>query len=202
MHMSTNRRLLLIYGIVGLLMIVLGAALFVLQLPSQKIAQQESQGIGGAFSLLDGEGHSVTEAVFGDKPRALMFGFTHCPDICPAGLSRMRTWLAALDDDGMHLRFAFITVDPERDTPPILARYVGYFSDEILPLSGGRDEIAAMLKAYGVHAQKVPLDGGGYTMDHHSSIFLFDGGGRFVEFIYTDDSQAIAMKKLRALIDS
>jgi len=80
-----------------------------------------------------------------------------------------------------------------------LASYVANFSDDILPLTGAPEQVAAMLKSYGVYAKKVPLNGGGYTMDHHSAVFLFDEDGRFVEFIYMDDSQDTALEKLEEL---
>ena len=188
-----NRRFLP-YALVGALMFALGATFF-----SSSPPPREAGGFGGAFSLLDGDGKPVTEAVFAGKPHAIMFGFTHCPDVCPAGLARMRTWLDALGEDKKAVRFAFVTVDPARDSPEVLSRYVGYFSPDILPLSGDKEQIGAMLKAYGVYAKKVALESGGYTMDHHSAVFLFDDDGQFKEFIYADDPQQTALEKLSRL---
>ena len=158
--------------------------------------------IGGDFVLLNGEGKEATRAVFAGKPHVLMFGFTHCPDICPAGLARMANWQKALGAAAQAASFAFVTVDPERDTPEVLRRYVGYFSKSVLPLSGSPTQTQAMLKKYGVYAQKRELAGGGYTIDHHSAMFLFDGDGAFVEFIYVDDNDKTALAKLRRLIDA
>lgn len=196
--MSTNIKIL--YAAVGAAMFILGAALFAFSAPpSPDSSDEQASGIGGAFSLLDGDGNVVTEEIFNGKPYAIMFGFTHCPDICPAGLAKMAKWQAALGEDKDKIKFAFVTVDPARDTPARLSRYVNNFGGDILPLSGSEKNIAAMLKTYAVHAAKVDLGDGNYTIDHHSAIFLFNKTGQFAEFIYTDDSPAAAMEKLRDL---
>ena len=184
-----------LYAAVGALFFLLGFFLF-----SHSSSDGNGGGIGGRFVLQDGGGGEVTERIFADKPYAMMFGFTHCPDICPTGLSRMRSWQALLGERQDDLRYAFVTVDPERDTPAVLARYVAYFSDAIIPLSGTPPQIKEMLKKYGVFAQKVPLGGDNYTIDHHSAVFLFDAAGDFVEFIYYDDNREEAMRKIKQLL--
>ena len=93
-----------------------------------------------------------------------------------------------------------MTVDPERDTPETLARYVGSFSSEILPVSEMPENTKNILNTHGVYAKKVPLSSGGYTVDHHTAIFLFDRRGNFVEFVYHNDDEKTALKKLKRLI--
>lgn len=199
--MNTKYRLALLYGLIGGLMCILGIIVHIWSAPSSP-PNKTTTSFGGAFSLLNGNGEPITEAIFADKPRAIMFGFTYCPDVCPAGLARMKTWIEADEIKEDKINFAFITVDPERDTPEVLAKYVGYFSDKILPLSGSPQQINDMLSAYGVYAKKVPLPNDNYTMDHHSAVFLFDSAGQFVEFIYAEDAQSVAIQKLKNLIAS
>ena len=73
--------------------------------------------LGGAFQLVDANDKPVTEAVFREKPSVTLFGYTHCPDVCPTGLTEMGKWAEELGPDAEKLRFIFVTVDPERDTP-------------------------------------------------------------------------------------
>ena len=87
-------------------------------------ALQPGAPLGGAFSLIDQRGEPVTEAIFREKPSVTLFGFTHCPDVCPTGLMEMAKWAEELGPDADKLRFVFVTVDPERDTPEVLRDYI------------------------------------------------------------------------------
>ena len=156
--------------------------------------------LGGAFSLVDHQGQPVTESVLRGKPSAVFFGFTHCPDVCPTTLSDMTTWIEALGPDADAMRFVFVTVDPERDTPAVLNDYVSAFSDEIIGVSGEPDKVRAMLRDYKIAFRKVPLEGGDYTMDHTASVILLDAAGSFVGTIARDESREAAMAKLTRLV--
>ncbi|WP_428670034.1 SCO family protein, partial [Roseibium sp.] len=122
--------------------------------------------IGGPFELVNGDGETVTDQTFAGKPTVMFFGFTFCPEVCPTTLSELQGMIAELGDDADKLNYVFVTVDPERDTPEVIRDYVAAFDDHIVPLTGTRKQIDAMLKAYRVYSKKVPLDDGDYTMDH------------------------------------
>ena len=156
--------------------------------------------IGGPFSLVGTDGETVTSEDFGGRARAMFFGFTHCPDVCPTTLFEAAAWLEALGPDAERIAMIFVTVDPERDTPEVMKSYVGAFDERIVGLTGDRPAIDAMLKDYRVYARKVPLDDGGYTMDHSASVLLFDGNGDFHSFISYGDSQDVALGKIRRVL--
>ncbi len=136
--------------------------------------------IGGPFSLVDQTGQPVTQADLKGKPSLMFFGFTHCPDICPTALFDMTQVYKALGRDGDKVQAYFVSVDPERDTPDILKEYLSSFDPRLRGLTGDPAAVAAMEKAYRVYSKKVPLDAGGYTMDHTALVYLMDKEGRFV----------------------
>ncbi len=192
--------------------IVLWIAVFVmagvlgwLTLEVTKTKEQVAEGpFGVPFQLVAQDGKPITEAAFRDKPTAVFFGFTHCPEVCPTTLFEMNGWLRKVDPDGSKLNAYFVTVDPERDTPDILGRYVANVSDRIKGISGPPDKVAEMVKGFRVYARKVPVDeknpAGDYTMDHTASVFLLHQGGRFAGTIAYGEQTETAEKKLENLI--
>lgn len=157
--------------------------------------------VGGPFSLVDQDGERVTEADFAGRPTVIFFGFTHCPDVCPTTLFEMTSWLERLGDDAQALNVAFVTVDPERDTPEVLSRYLSAFDERILGLTGQPEDVAAALEAYRVYARKVETDDGGYTMDHTASVYLMDSEGNFFGTIAYGEDDDVALQKLRRLVE-
>ena len=165
------------------------------------LRQPSQAGFGkGVYSLVDQNGQPVDQSMLVGHPSALFFGFTHCPDVCPTTMAEMSSWFESLGDQGKDLRAYFVTIDPERDTPQILGDYVSWVSDRITGVTGTPEEIAKIAKAWGIFYQKVPLDGGGYTMDHTASVFLVDRQGEFQGTIAYGESQATALEKLRNLL--
>lgn len=156
--------------------------------------------IGGPFELVSGSGETVSDKTLAGKPTVLFFGFTFCPDVCPTTLSELQGWMEALGPDADKLNYAFVTVDPERDTPDVMRDYVWAFDKRILPLTGSREQVDAMLKAYRVYAKKVPLDDGDYTMDHSAAVYLMNADNKFVGTIAYGEAEENAMKKLERLI--
>jgi len=108
----------------------------------------------------------------------VFFGFTHCPDVCPTTLYKLAQARRAAAVP--HLRVLFVTLDPARDTPAMLARYLHAFDPDFLGLTGSQQTIAALAAHFGVAFQRVELPGGDYTMDHSAVVFLLDAGGRIV----------------------
>jgi protein SCO1 len=136
--------------------------------------------IGGPFRLIDQNGRSTTDADLKGHPFLVFFGFTHCPDVCPTTLFEISEVLRQLGPDADRLGALFVTVDPERDTPSALKDYLSSFDPHLVGLTGSLDNVTAVAKAYRVYFKKVPLDDGGYTMDHTAIVYLMDKDGRFV----------------------
>jgi protein SCO1/2 len=135
--------------------------------------------VGGPFNLTDQNNKPITDQDLKGQPFLVFFGFTHCPDICPTTLFEVSEILRALGPDSK-AKALFVTVDPERDTPEVLKSYLSSFDPRVIGVTGDAEHIAAIIKSYRVYAKKVPLDGGGYTMDHTALVYLMDKDGRFV----------------------
>ena len=116
--------------------------------------------------------------------------------------SSFRILLKGLGPDADRLNVLFITVDPDRDTPPQLALYLSSFDPRITGLTGTSENIAAAIKGYRVYARKVPLDGGGYTMDHSATIYMMNSKGQFVDVMAYQEPDARASAKLHRLLES
>ncbi len=156
--------------------------------------------IGGAFSLVDQDGRAVTDKDLLGKPTAIFFGFTYCPEVCPTTLAQMTQWLQALGPKADKLNVVFVSVDPGRDTPAVMKEYLSNFDPHIRGFSGTPQQVAQAAKAYRVYYEKVPIEGGGYTMDHSSAIYLFDAKGRFVSPIGYGGPPEVGLNALKALI--
>ena len=156
--------------------------------------------LGGPFTLVDQDGEPVTEAAFEDGPSLLFFGFTHCPEICPTTVYEMAGWFDELGEEAEGLDAYFVTVDPERDTPEVLRDYLTSQTDEVVGLTGTPEQVEAMLRDWKVYAQKVPLDGGGYTMDHFASVFMLDEDGEYAGLISYGEPASQVVPKLRDLL--
>ncbi len=191
--------------IVWAAVVVLAGALGWLTLEVTKSKETLAEGpFGVPFQLVAQDGNPITEKAFQEKPTALFFGFTHCPEVCPTTLFELNGWLEKVDPDGTRLQAYMVTVDPERDTPEILDQYVSNVSKRIVGISGAPDKVAEMIKGFRVYAKKVPVDegqpDGDYTMDHTASVFLLDAGGRFSGTIAYGENPDTAVKKLENLI--
>ncbi len=159
---------------------------------------------GVPFTLVDGSGAEITEAAFKERPTAIFFGFTHCPDVCPTTLYELDGWLKQADPEGNELNAFMVSVDPERDTPEVIGDYVGAVSDRIRGITGDPAAVADMLAGYRVYARKVPLDADNpddYTMDHTASVFLLGQDLGFRGTISYGENPETAVQKLKNLID-
>ncbi len=129
------------------------------------------------FQLTDHGGAPFGNARLAGQPSLLFFGFTHCPDICPTTLV-MLTQLVR-DEALSGLQPVFITVDPERDDARALAQYVNAFGNRIIGLRGEEAELAPLLQGLGVAHGRIPLPGGGYTVDHSAGLYFLDERGQW-----------------------
>lgn len=185
--------------------VVLAGVLVWLTLEVTRQKQELAEGpFGVPFRLVAQDGQPITEQAFRDKPTALFFGFTNCPEVCPTTLFELNGWMHKVDPDGTKLNAYVVTVDPERDTPEILGQYVSNVSERIKGISGPPADVMAMIKGFKVYAKKVPVDekdpNGDYTMDHTASVFLLDHGGQFAGTISYGENAEAAEKKLANLI--
>jgi protein SCO1 len=130
------------------------------------------------FHLIDSRGRPFTRTAFIGHPTLVYFGFTHCPDECPdtlAALARVEKQAAVPG-----LQVIFVTVDPQRDTPAVLAGYLRHFDPTFLGLTGDPAELHRFAAALGISITRIGLPGGGYDFDHTMAILLFDSRAREV----------------------
>lgn len=186
----TDRKILLI-GTAAAIGILAGGALYLTMRPSDdQFAQCSGSAVAGGmdafgteFTLTRDDGQRVTDAEVFDRPTLLYFGYTFCPDVCPLDAARNAEAEAQLVEAGRDVQTVFITVDPRRDTPEVLADYTGLFSDRMIGLTGTDEEIAAVNRGwrnyYKAHDEE---DQEYYLVDHMTNTYLVLPGGRTVEF--------------------
>ncbi len=150
-----------------------------------------------SWQLTDHRKRAVRSADWIGRPTMVFFGFTWCPDVCPTTLSDISGWLEELGPDADRLNIALISVDPDRDTPDVLAEYVANFDPRIAGLTGTASQIAQAAADFRVSYRKVPRDGDDYTMDHTAGVFLFYPDGRFASIIDFHEDRRFAVPKIR-----
>jgi protein SCO1 len=158
--------------------------------------------IGGPIHLTDQNGAKFDSASLTGKPYAVFFGYTHCPDVCPTTLSDIAQATDAIGDQAKDFTTLFVTIDPERDTVPVLKDYMSNFTAKAIGLTGTPDEVAAAAKEFRVYYKKVPTSDGGYSMDHTAVLYLMDRHGEFRSIIsYAEDHDAYVRKIKEVLAD-
>jgi protein SCO1 len=138
--------------------------------------------IGGPFTLTSPDGATVTEQTYRGKWVLVYFGFTSCPDSCPAALLEIAAALEKLGPDADKLQPLFITVDPLRDTPAIMGNYTQSFDSRIVGLTGTPRQITAVAQEYGAYYEPRKSGPGAedYVIDHSTYLYLMDAEGKFV----------------------
>ena len=194
MTARTSHILLVFSAFLAGLVIFLGVILFVSH--GQGLGGGPSA-IGGPFKLTDQDGKPITDKDFKGRPLLVFFGYTHCPDICPTTLFELSEVLHAMGKDADRVNALFITVDPERDTAPVMKDYLSSFDPHLRGATGDQKEIDAAEKEYRVYAKKVPTGKGDYSMDHTALVYLMDKQGRFVAPFKLDRKPEQAAADLR-----
>lgn len=138
--------------------------------------------IGGPFALTDQNGQSARDSDFAGRYRIMYFGYTYCPDVCPVDVQTIAAAVKTLErrDPAAAAKLVpiFVTVDPERDTQPVVKQFVSAFHPRMVGLTGSVAEVSALAKAYGVyHAQREPTKEGGYLVDHSRQAYLMGPKG-------------------------
>ncbi|HUE79821.1 MAG TPA: SCO family protein [Sphingomicrobium sp.] len=191
---------ILLWALAALALVAFGALL--LRQPS--LPQQSGPApasLGGAFVLTGVDGEEFSSKELDGKPYAIFFGFTHCPDVCPATLARLIRLRRQLEAGPDKLNIVFVTVDPERDGAAELKRYLGLFHEPLIGLTGTPAQIDQVKRQFGIFSQKVQDESGGYTVDHTATVLLFDRQGLFDATIAPDEGDEAALAKLRRLVD-
>jgi len=172
-------------------------------LPKTVFANTDITGLdyGKDFSLTDHTGKPRTIADFRGKLVFVFFGYTHCPDICPTTLSDMAGIMKSLGSDADKLQVLFITLDPERDTPEVMAGYVPAFHPGFLGLYGDRLATEKVARDFKIFQQRVPgPDGKSYTIDHTAASYVFDTQGRLRLFVRHGQNGAPLLNDLKLLL--
>ena len=150
----------------------------------------------GPFTLTGSDGQPFSSTKLNGKGYAMFFGFTHCPDVCPTTLARLVRLRQQLGGGERPFEIVFVSVDPERDKPAEVGKYAELFNAPVIGLTGSTAQITQVKKQFGIFSQKVPQAGGDYTVNHTSTVLLFDRRGDFVGTIATDEGDEPAQAQL------
>ena len=158
----------------------------------------EFSSFGGPFTLVGSDGQSFDSAKLNGKAYALFFGFTRCPDVCPTTLARLVKLRQEVGGE-RPFEILFVTVDPERDGPGEVGKYAELFNSPIIGLTGSRARIEQVKKQFGIFSQKVGQEDGDYSVNHTSTVLLFDRNGKFAGTIASEEQDEAALAKLRRI---
>tara|TARA_B100000700_G_C15013097_1_gene841973 strand:- start:1764 stop:2288 length:525 start_codon:yes stop_codon:yes gene_type:complete len=142
---------------------------------------------GSDFVLKDMNDNRVTQESFEGNLTAIFFGFTHCPDVCPMTLNKMDIVLDKLKEKNKSLKFFFISVDPERDTPEVVKNYLSSFDNNFIGITGDPEKIFLLSQSWGIISQKIFLEDGEYNIDHSSPVILLKDGKFVGKISHRDD---------------
>lgn len=157
------------------------------------------------FELVDENGNRFDRAAFQDKWSLVFFGFTHCPDVCPTTLMQLKMARGKLQTDlaiTTPLRIVFVSIDPERDTPEVIAPYVRYFGDDVTGLTGDPAQIDIFARALGAFYQKVEMKNGDYAMDHSAGVMLVDPAGQYRALFNAPFQPELFIRDLQLLLEA
>lgn len=156
------------------------------------------------FSLLDQDGNEFTRDRFRGQWDLLFFGFTHCPDVCPLTLQVLGDAQQQLRAEGKPQapRIVLVSVDPERDTPERIGRYVAHFGSDSIGVTGSLDELKKLTTPLGIYFEKAAINGDEYSMDHSSAVLAIDPQGRFRAVFGAPLQAEMLVHDLPVLIDA
>ena len=142
---------------------------------------------GSDFSLKDMNNNTITQESFDGPLTAIFFGFTNCPDVCPMTLNKMDIVLDKLENKKKDVKFFFISVDPEKDTPKVIKDYLSNFDNKFIGITGDPEKIFLLYKSWGVMSKKIFLDNGEYNIDHSTPVILLKNGEYISMISHRDD---------------
>lgn len=190
--------------------LIIAGAVAIGGLAAATFLSRQSADAGGEFaalgrgldnvSLTNASGAEVRWGELKGAPRAVFFGFTHCPVTCPVTVWELNDAIARIGPAADGIAIEFITIDPARDTPERLQTYLSSFGARVTGYTGEEAEIARLAAGFDVAFERVDLENGAYTMDHTATVFLVDASGRVVDVIAHGSPPEIIAARLRALI--
>ncbi len=188
---------------IGAVALVLGVVA-VLSLPQTTGANPATMRLGrnvDGVTLVNDAGESVRWGALKGRPRALFFGFTHCPVVCPVTVWELNDALDKIGAGGAAIDIEFVTIDPERDTPQRLHAYFSGFEGRVHSYTGSAEAIARLARAFDISYQRQDDgEGDNYSMDHTATVFLLDVDGRVRDVIGYGSPPDVARARLSALI--
>jgi protein SCO1/2 len=158
--------------------------------------------IGGPFTLVNGQGQTVTDKDVITKPTLIYFGYTFCPDVCPVDAARNAEAMDLLAEMGHDVQGAFISIDPERDTPEVVGEYAGYMHENMIGLTGSPEQVAKASRAYRTLYSKQETDDEFYLMSHSVFTYLVLPEVGFVEFFRRETTPEDMAKRTACFIDN
>lgn len=167
---------------------------------SSEVTEGQDPVIKSDFELVDQDGRLVRGEDLRGKLQLVFFGFTTCPDVCPTTLTKITATLEELGADADTLHPVLMTVDPERDTPAVLKEYLGAFDPRIIGLTGTPEQVKVALRNFRVFASKNWLEGGDYTMDHSTFVYLMDQNGDYLSHFSASESEDELVAGIRKAI--
>lgn len=139
---------------------------------------------GQSLELTDASGRRRSLEDFRGKVVVVFFGFVYCPDVCPTTLGELANVMKQLGQDADRVQVLFVTLDPERDTPSVLAQYAAAFDPRFLALYGNADETRRVAREFKIYYEKRPgSQPGAYTIDHSAQSYVIDTRGRLRLFV-------------------
>ena len=188
------------YFIAPIIILILMYAIFTFTLVLNKANAAQNIKINSDFELFDQNNKKIKKVNLLGSPTVLFFGFTYCPDVCPTTLQSLSVLIDQVGKDKNKIKFYFVSIDPERDTPAVLKDYLSSFNPKINALTGKQKDLDVLIKSFSIYAKKVPLDNNNYTMDHTASLILIDKNTSFVGTITYEEKNKVALEKLQKLI--
>jgi len=154
--------------------------------PSAKELRSSHQDValGGDFVVMDQNGKEFTNKDLLGKPSMIYFGFTYCPDICPASLNKLTEVMNILDKYQIDITPVFVTVDPKRDTAQIIKLYLSNFHSKFIGLTGTEEQVKTMVSLFKVYAEVMAGSDKGrndYMINHSSFVYLLDKNGKYLQ---------------------
>ncbi len=184
-------------------LLLLAAALTACQKAPPQFQASDVTGTAYArnFELTDHTGKKRSLADFRGKVVVLFFGYTQCPDVCPATMGELAEAMARLGADAQRVQVLFVTVDPERDTPEVLAAYVPSFNSSFIGLYGDAEATARTAKEFKIIYEKQPGPmPGTYTIDHSAGTFIYDPQGRLRLYVSNGQGPDVYVHDIRELL--
>jgi protein SCO1 len=163
---------------------------------------QAAGSIGGPFTLVDGQGGTVTDIEVLSKPSLVYFGYTFCPDICPLDNARNAEAVDILEERGIDVTPVFISVDPERDTPDVMADAAANLHPKMIGLTGSPDQVKTAAQAYRVLYSKQPSDDEYYLVNHTTFTYLMLPGIGFADFFNRETTADAIAERVACFVEN